>query len=219
MKENRNMKIADLKKVIANLPDDMDIVIPVNDDNQPEYHHFVNLAGIIEHNYNKTLALHSTKDNSVTTFRNTLLSPDIICFEELYPNHYQQLVTLRDYKNAGVFNTMPNGFEIYDYDIIDDDDEALLLTHPLFGGATYLDCNVIAISPDPRNCTLSAFYIDTTDIRIKAGISVKDFVELIKSESKLEDSWSNEFLNVMGYKAIIPFDGNVYATKLEKIDN
>ena len=112
---------------------------------------------------------------------------------------------------------MPNGFEIYDYDITDDNDEALLLTHPLFGGMTYLDCNVCAISPDPIDCTLSAFYIDTTDIRIKAGISVKDFIKLMKSETKLEESYTNEFLKVMGYKAITSDDNNIYKTKIEKI--
>lgn len=217
MKETRNMKVADLKKVIANLPDNMDVIIPYDNQN-PDYYHSVNFAGVIEYNNNRTLALHSTKNNSITTFRDTLTNPDIICIEELYPNHYQQLVTLRDYKNAGVFNTMPNGFEIYDYDINDDDDEALLLTHPLFGGMTYLDCKVCAISPDPMDCTLSAFYIDTTDIRIRAGISIKDFIKLIESETKLEDSYTDEFLKVMGYKAITSDDNNIYKTKLEKIN-
>ena len=216
--ENKNMKVADLKRIIANLPDDMEVAIPEYDDNQPDYYHSVDLAGVIEYNHNKALALYSSKNNSIT-FRDTL-TPDlnVICHEELYPNHYKQLVTLRDYKNAGVFNTMPNGFEIYDYYITDDDDEALLLTHPLFGGMTYLDCNVCAISPDPRDCTLSAFYIDTTDIRIKAGISIKDFIKLIESETKLEESYTDEFLNVMGYKAITSDDNNIYKTKLEKIN-
>ena len=217
--ENKNMKVADLKRIIANLPDDMEVVIPEYDDNQPDYYHSVNLAGVIEYNYNKTLALQHSSRNDSITFRNTLApDPNVICIEELYPNYYKQLITLRDYKNAGVFNAMPNGFEIYDYDITDDNDEALLLTHPLFGGMTYLDCNVCAISPDPIDCTLSAFYIDTTDIRIKAGISVKDFIKLMKSETKLEESYTNEFLKVMGYKAITSDDNNIYKTKIEKIN-
>ena len=54
--ENKNMKVADLKRIIANLPDDMEVVIPEYDDNQPDYYHSVNLAGVIEYNYNKTLA-------------------------------------------------------------------------------------------------------------------------------------------------------------------
>lgn len=213
-----NMKIKDLKKAIANLPDDMEIAIPEYDDNQPDYYHFVNLAGVIEYNHNKALALHSSRNNS-TIFRDTL-APDlnVICHEELYPNYNKQLVTLRDYQNAGVFKTMPNGFEIYDYHLEDEDGTALLLTHPLLGCTTYLDCKVCAISPDPMDCTLTAFYIDTTDIRERAKISREDFIKLIKSESKLKDSWTNEFLDTMGYTKAITFDDDKYKTKLERID-
>lgn len=202
---NRSMKIKDLKEAIANLPDDMNVVIPAYDEgfeDQPYGHYLVKLAGVLENCYNyKAFALHTT-DNDSLTFKDTLSKADSICIEELYPNRYQQLVTLRDYKNAGVFKTMPNGFEIYDYDISDGYDEALLLTHPLLGCETYLDCKVCTISPDPKDCTLTAFYIDTTDIRTNARISKEDFIKLIKSESKLKDSWTNEFLDVMGYKEI-----------------
>lgn len=113
---------------------------------------------------------------------------------------------------------MPNGFEIYDYHLEDEDGTALLLTHPLFGCTTYLDCKVCAISPDPMDCTLTAFYIDTTDIRERAKISREDFIKLIKSESKLKDSWTNEFLDTMGYSKAITFDDDKYKTKLERID-
>lgn len=81
---------------------------------------------------------------------------------------------------------MPNGFNIYDYDILDDEtDEDLLLTsNSLFNYESYLDCVVCAISPDPLDTTLTAFYISTVDLRIKAGISVKEFENLVKSERK-----------------------------------
>ena len=215
-----NMKIKDLKKAIANLPDDMDVIIPVYEgdyEDCPRGHRLVRLAGVVENCVNERAFVLQTAQNDSITLKDTLSIADAICIEELYPNHYQQLITLRDYKNAGVFNAMPNGFEIYDYDITDDNDEALLLTHPLFGGMTYLDCNVHAISPDPMDCTLSAFYIDTTVIRVKAGISLKDFIKLMKSETKLEDSYTDEFLKVMGYKAITSDDNNIYKTKIEKI--
>lgn len=205
MAQDRSMKIKDLKEAIANLPDDMNVVIPAYDEGfeeQPYGHYLVKLAGVLENCYNyRVFALH-TADNDSLTFKDTLSKTDSICIEELYPNRYQQLVTLRDYKNAGVFKTIPNGFEIYDYDLEDKDGEALLLTHPIFGCETYLDCKVYTISPDPKDCTLTAFYIDTTDIRINAKISKEDFIKLIKSESKLK--WTNEFLDIMGYK-VIPF--------------
>lgn len=215
-----NMKIKDLKKAITNLPDDMDVIIPVyeeEDEDCPISHRLVRLAGVVENCVNDRAFVLQTAQNESITLKDTLSRADAVCIEELYPNHYQQLITLRDYKNAGVFKTMPNGFEIYDYDIEDEDGTALLLTHPLFGCTTYLDCKVCAISPDPMDCTLTAFHIDTTDIRVRAGISKEDFIKLIKSESKLKDSWTNEFLVTMGYKAII-FGDDKYKTILERIN-
>lgn len=215
-----NMKIKDLKKAIANLPDDMDVIIPAYEagfENLPYGYRLVRLAGVLENCANdRAFVLQTARDDSIT-LKDTISRADAICIEELYPNRYQQLITLRDYKNAGVFKTMPNGFEIYDYYLEDEDGTALLLTHPLFGCTTYLDCKVHAISPDPMDCTLTAFYIDTTDIRERAKISREDFIKLIKSESKLKDSWTNEFLDTMGYKAIT-FDDDIYKTKLERID-
>lgn len=218
----KNMTIKDLKKAIANLPDDMDVIIPSYEEDSEDYpygYRLVRLAGVIEDCVNdRAFVLQTVRDrSSQITLKDTLSKAGAICIEELYPNHYQQLVTLRDYQNAGVFKTMPNGFEIYDYDLEDEDGTALLLTHPLFGCTTYLDCKVCAISPDPIDCTLTAFHIDTTDIRVRAKISKEDFIKLIKSESKLRDSWTNEFLVTMGYKAIT-FDDDKYKTKLEKID-
>lgn len=215
-----NMKIKDLKKAIANLPDGMDVIIPAYEagfENLPYGYRLVRLAGVLENCANdRAFVLQTARDDSIT-LKDTISRADAICIEELYPNHYQQLVTLRDYQNAGVFKTMPNGFEIYDYHLEDEDGTALLLTHPLFGCTTYLDCKVCAISPDPMDCTLTAFHIDTTDIRVRAKISKEDFIKLIKSESKLKDSWTNEFLTTMGYKAIT-FDDDKYKTKLERID-
>lgn len=216
-----NMKIKDLKKAIANLPDDMDVIIPAYEagfENLPYGYRLVRLAGVLENCANdRAFVLQTARDDSIT-LKDTISRADAICIEELYPNHYQQLVTLRDYQNAGVFKTMPNGFEIYDYHLEDEDGTALLLTHPLFGCTTYLDCKVCAISPDPMDCTLTAFYIDTTDIRERAKISREDFIKLIKSESKLKDSWTNEFLDTMGYSKAITFDDDKYKTKLERID-
>ena len=216
-----NMKIKDLKKAIANLPDDMDVIIPVYEgdyEDCPCGYRFVRLAGVVENCVNERAFVLQTAQNDSITLKDTLSIADAICIEELYPNHYQQLITLRDYKNAGVFNkTMPNGFEIYDIDLEDEDGTALLLTHPLFGCTTYLDCRVFGISPDPMDCTLTVFYIDTTDIRVKAGISSEDFIKLMKSETKLEESYTNEFLKVMGYKAITSDDNNIYKTKIERI--
>ena len=216
-----NMKIKDLKKAIANLPDDMDVIIPAYEagfENLPYGYRLVRLAGVLENCANdRAFVLQTARDDSIT-LKDTISRADAICIEELYPNHYQQLVTLRDYQNAGVFKTMPNGFEIYDYHLEDEDGTALLLTHPLFGCTTYLDCKVCAISPDPMDCTLTAFHIDTTDIRVRAKISKEDFVKLIKSESKLKDSWTNEFLDTMGYSKAITFDDDKYKTKLERID-
>lgn len=216
-----NMKIKDLKKAIANLPDDMDVIIPAYEagfENLPYGYRLVRLAGVLENCANdRAFVLQTARDDSIT-LKDTISRADAICIEELYPNHYQQLVTLRDYQNAGVFKTMPNGFEIYDYHLEDEDGTALLLTHPLLGCTTYLDCKVCAISPDPMDCTLTAFYIDTTDIRKRAKISREDFIKLIKSESKLKDSWTNEFLDTMGYSKAITFDDDKYKTKLERID-
>lgn len=216
-----NMKIKDLKKAIANLPDDMDVIIPAYEagfENLPYGYRLVRLAGVLENCANdRAFVLQTARDDSIT-LKDTISRADAICIEELYPNRYQQLVTLRDYQNAGVFKTMPNGFEIYDYHLEDEDGTALLLTHPLFGCTTYLDCKVCAISPDPMDCTLTAFYIDTTDIRERAKISREDFIKLIKSESKLKDSWTNEFLDTMGYSKAITFDDDKYKTKLERID-
>ena len=216
-----NMKIKDLKKAIANLPDDMDVIIPAYEagfENLPYGYRLVRLAGVLENCANdRAFVLQTARDDSIT-LKDTISRADAICIEELYPNHYQQLVTLRDYQNAGVFKTMPNGFEIYDYHLEDEDGTALLLTHPLLGCTTYLDCKVCAISPDPMDCTLTAFYIDTTDIRERAKISREDFIKLIKSESKLKDSWTSEFLDTMGYSKAITFDDDKYKTKLERID-
>lgn len=216
-----NMKIKDLKKAIANLPDDMDVIIPAYEagfENLPYGYRLVRLAGVLENCANdRAFVLQTARDDSIT-LKDTISRADAICIEELYPNHYQQLVTLRDYQNAGVFKTMPNGFEIYDYHLEDEDGTVLLLTHPLLGCTTYLDCKVCAISPDPMDCTLTAFYIDTTDIRERAKISREDFIKLIKSESKLKDSWTNEFLDTMGYSKAITFDDDKYKTKLERID-
>ena len=216
-----DMKIKDLKKAIANLPDDMDVIIPAYEagfENLPYGYRLVRLAGVLENCANdRAFVLQTARDDSIT-LKDTISRADAICIEELYPNHYQQLVTLRDYQNAGVFKTMPNGFEIYDYHLEDEDGTALLLTHPLLGCTTYLDCKVCAISPDPMDCTLTAFYIDTTDIRERAKISREDFIKLIKSESKLKDSWTNEFLDTMGYSKAITFDDDKYKTKLERID-
>ena len=216
-----NMKIKDLKKAITNLPDDMDVIIPAYEagfENLPYGYRLVRLAGVLENCANdRAFVLQTARDDSIT-LKDTISRADAICIEELYPNHYQQLVTLRDYQNAGVFKTMPNGFEIYDYHLEDEDGTALLLTHPLLGCTTYLDCKVCAISPDPMDCTLTAFYIDTTDIRERAKISREDFIKLIKSESKLKDSWTNEFLDTMGYSKAITFDDDKYKTKLERID-
>ena len=195
------MKIKDLKKIIANLSDDMDVVIPGYEkgfEGFPNKHYLVSVAGIIDNGYNENaFALGmSTKEN--VTFKDTLSESDMFCVQELYPQQYQQLITLRDYKNAGVFKAMPNGFEIYDYELDNPyDDFSLLLTHPLLGCLPYLDCPVIYIAPDYMDCACPAFFIDTKDIRKRAGITDEDFIALIIEESAIENDRSDKFMEVM----------------------
>lgn len=201
----KHMKIKDLKKAIENLNDNMDVVIPGYEkgfEGFPDKHYLVSVAGIIDNYYGEsafTLGM-TTKEN--VTFKDTLAKLDVICVQELYPQQQcQQLVTLRDYKNAGVFKAMPNGFEIYDYELDNPcDGSSLLLTHPLLGCLTYLDCRVIYIAPDPMDCACPAFYIDTKDIRERAGISEEDFIALIIEESTIEGDRSDKFMAVMNGK-------------------
>ena len=53
MYKSKNMTIKDLKKVIENLPDDMEVFLPIYNggdetDIIPKEHYYTNLAGIIE---------------------------------------------------------------------------------------------------------------------------------------------------------------------------
>lgn len=64
----------------------------------------------------------------------------------------KQLITLRDYKDAGIFNAMPNGFDVLDKngnDITEKYQE-------------YLDCKVLQIAPTPLEDfdMVVAFYLD-----------------------------------------------------------
>jgi hypothetical protein len=81
-------------------------------------------------------------------------------------NDAKKLITLEDYKNAGVFETMPNGFELYD-DVANEIDGCdINLTRFV---NDFYDCKVTLIAPDPFDCCLCAVYINTSSIRKNIG--------------------------------------------------
>ena len=50
---------------------------------------------------------------------------------------------------------------------------------------TYLDCEVRVISQDPINFTHIAVYVDTTNIRVKSGLTKEDFIRIAKSKCRV----------------------------------
>lgn len=76
-----------------------------------------------------------------------------------------KLVTLEDYKNAGVFKVMSNGFRIYDDTAYEMHGWNVDLT---IYYSDFRDCEVTMITSDQFD-DLCAIYIDTTSIRKKLG--------------------------------------------------
>ena len=90
--KTKNMTIKDLKKVIENLPDDMEVFLPIYNggdetDIIPKEHYYTNLAGIIEDNvYGKVFTFGVLTENSILSMEDVLsFSKNAKCVKQLFP--------------------------------------------------------------------------------------------------------------------------------------
>ena len=90
MYKSKNMTIKDLKKVIENLPDDMDVMIPVYEEGDetniiPTEYCYANVAGIIEEDtYGKVFTFGTLTEVSNLSMKD-VLNKHTNLIEEVYP--------------------------------------------------------------------------------------------------------------------------------------
>lgn len=87
----------------------------------------------------------------------------------------RELVTLREYFDAGVTRKFPNGFCIYDMDLKNYEEEKLNLTAKV---DDLFDCEVISIDYDPDDSKM-AIYISTVEFRKKNNLSDDDIRNMV----------------------------------------
>ena len=97
MYKSKNMTIKDLKKVIENLPDDMEVFLPIYNggdetDIFPKEHYYTNLAGIIEDNiYGKVFTFGVLTEVSNLSMYDTLeFCKGAKCIKELFPEKHDK---------------------------------------------------------------------------------------------------------------------------------
>ena len=97
MYKSKNMTIKDLKKVIENLPDDMEVFLPIYNggdetDIIPKEHYYTNLAGIIEDNiYGKVFTFGALTEVSNLSMYDTLeFCKGAKCIKQLFPEKHDK---------------------------------------------------------------------------------------------------------------------------------
>ena len=97
MYKSKNMTIKDLKKVIEELPDDMEVFLPIYNggdetDIFPKEHYYTNLAGIIEDNiYGKVFTFGVLTEVSNLSMYDTLeFCKGAKCIKQLFPEEYDK---------------------------------------------------------------------------------------------------------------------------------
>lgn len=97
MYKSKNMTIKDLKKVIENLPDDMEVFLPIYNggdetDIFPKEHYYTNLAGIIEDNiYGKVFTFGVLTEVSNLSMYDTLeFCKGAKCIKQLFPEKHDK---------------------------------------------------------------------------------------------------------------------------------
>ena len=97
MYKSKNMTIKDLKKVIEELPDDMEVFLPIYNggdetDIFPKEHYYTNLAGIIEDNiYGKVFTFGVLTEVSNLSMYDTLeFCKGAKCIKELFPEKHDK---------------------------------------------------------------------------------------------------------------------------------
>lgn len=192
------MTIGDLRKAIADLDSDMDVVIPLYNDENSKYPNAFKKAtscGVLENCYEDEQAF--TMITTEKSIRDAINQTDTKVVNELFPcNNVKPDITIQDCKNMGIFNLMPNGYDVYDHDIVDDTDTALKLTHPILGAKLFMDCKVKLITPDPYDCCIPALYICTSDIRSRNNLTEEEFKNIILAEAEREDNTSSKYLTL-----------------------
>lgn len=90
--KSKNMTIKDLKRVIENLPDDMEVFLPIYNggdetDIIPKEHYYANLAGIIEDNvYGKVFTFGVLTETSKLSMEDVLkFCKNAKCVKQLFP--------------------------------------------------------------------------------------------------------------------------------------
>ena len=97
MYKSKNMTIKDLKKVIEELPDDMEVFLPIYNggdetDIIPKEHYYTNLAGIIEDNiYGKVFTFGVLTEVSNLSMYDTLeFCKGAKCIKQLFPEKHDK---------------------------------------------------------------------------------------------------------------------------------
>ena len=97
MYKSKNMTIKDLKKVIENLPDDMEVFLPIYNggdetDIFPKEHYYTNLAGIIEDTiYGKVFTFGVLTEVSNLSMYDTLeFCKGAKCIKQLFPEKHDK---------------------------------------------------------------------------------------------------------------------------------
>ena len=97
MNKSKNMTIKDLKKVIENLPDDMEVFLPIYNggdetDIIPKEHYYTNLAGIIEDTiYGKVFTFGVLTEVSNLSMYDTLeFCKGAKCIKQLFPEKHDK---------------------------------------------------------------------------------------------------------------------------------
>lgn len=95
--KSKNMTIKDLKKVIEELPDDMEVFLPIYNggdetDIFPKEHYYTNLAGIIEDNiYGKVFTFGVLTEVSNLSMYDTLkFCKGAKCIKQLFPEKHDK---------------------------------------------------------------------------------------------------------------------------------
>lgn len=211
----RNMTVGELEALLKKIDNkELPVLLPLYDDTKdsrnPINHLHARFAGIIYNEDGDKAFTFGTSVSDTIRYADTLIRTDSRLDRQLYPKDVKQLITLNDYLEAGFGSHVPNGFDIYDYDIEDEHGNAVCLSDvTIFSNVlVYGDCVVKSISSDPYDASIPAVYISTRKLRF--GITPERYLEIIRAEKEAseKDAFTVEFAELFHINAYVPEEDN-----------
>ena len=213
------MNIKELKEIIKDLPDDMNIIMPQNlrklyvygEDSGPKFdletvpvmYSTPDVAGVIIHTKEKEKVLifdnlsRSEIDNGFDIER-ALDDYGFDVYRCLYPEDRKVIRTLGDFSNYNILYRLTDcSLVLTDYNLKNSNEEPLVLSNSLTGIYPWLDCKVEYI--EPYGNSSYTIVLNTTHMRSSVDIDEDTWIKIIESSYDMKEV-SDGFKLATGYQ-------------------